>query len=293
MDRFAYSVESLDDLAPPVKAVLDAHLMPGEAIQQIVFAPRQVHLRGREGLKTRFGARVLWQRTPDWVLALTDERLLTVTIPRDPGPPQMSLTPLASVLWLELGTVLLYSWFEWSSVEAGRPRSQRVYFNTVSDYLFWPMLNAMRRTIIAQAGLTLFTGESSPQAYDALPFKFKNLIPYRLMLSDESAQALVYQPAIWDRHWGLFRRRYAPTTVAVLSPAHLLVAKEDLSEDTSNYGLIARYCPRSCLRRAWLERTGDDLWLSVTLGSRNAEDVLRVLFAPSTEPALEGFLTHL
>ena len=95
------------------------------------------------------------------MLARTDERLLVVTIPEAPGLPEVTATPLADLLWLELGTILLYSWVAWAWVSEGRPQQQRVYFNSVCDYLFWDMVDGMRRTIIAQSGRPLPTGTLS------------------------------------------------------------------------------------------------------------------------------------
>lgn len=293
LERFAYAVKSIEELASPVGAALQAQLLPGEAVRQIIFAPRQNQLaarsRGKRWLKIGF----FWQRTPNWVLALTEERLLVATIREAPDPPQVSVAPLADLLWLELGTILLYSWFEWAWTDAGQPQKQRVYFNTVSDALFWDMANAMRQTIIVRSGRALPAGPRHHEAFEGLPFKFKNLIPLRLLFPGEQVQAVAYQPAIWGRRLAVFRYQHAPTTVVVLTPHHLLVAQDDLANSRVAYGLIARYCPRDRLRQATLERVEDDLWLNVTLGQRQTEETMRLLFEPATEPALRTILAQL
>jgi hypothetical protein len=128
LERFAYPVPRIEDLAPPVAAALQAHLLSGEAVRQIIFAPRQSRFAERRRLVERLGAWLVEQWTPSWVLALTDERLLVAAIPEASQPLQITVTPLTDLLWLELGTILLYSWVAWSWVSAGQPQQQRVYF---------------------------------------------------------------------------------------------------------------------------------------------------------------------
>ncbi len=288
-ERFASSVSRVEDLAPAAAAALQAYFLPEEVPRQIIFAPRQSRLSPRRRLGTWFAER--W--TPSWVLARTDERLLVVTIPEAPRLPEVTVTPLADLLWLELGTILLYSWVAWSWVNAGQPQQQRVYFNTVSERLFWDMVNAMRRTIIAQAGLPLPTGEPHDSPFGGLPLKFRNLIPFRLMLPGEQAQVVVYQPAIWGRHLGVLRYQRAPTTVVVLTREHLLIARDDLTAARAAYGIIARYCPRNRVRRLMLEQTQHDLWLNVTVVQHGVEETLRLLFEPGTEPVLRALIAQL
>jgi hypothetical protein len=292
LERFAYAVKGIEDLAPPIEAALQAQLLPGEVVQQIIFAPRQDQLVARRRMASWPNIGFLWRQTPNWVLTLTGERLLVATIPEAPNPPQVTVTPLADLLWLELGTLLLSSWVAWTWASAGRPQQQRVYFNTVRDDLFWDMVNAVRRTIMAQTDLPRPARERHREAFEGLPFKFWNLIPRKLMFPDEQVQVLVYQPAIWSQRWRMFQRQRAATTAVVLSPAHLLIAKEDLSTDRTTYGLIARYCPRNRLRKVTLERVQDDLWLNVTVGVQETAETLRLLFEPSAEPALQTLVAQ-
>lgn len=290
LERFAYPVPGIEDLAGPVRAALEAQLQPGEVARQIIFAPRQDQPAPRRSLRGRLSAWLSWQKTPEWVLLLTDERLLVAATPEAPAPPQVIIIPLAGLLWLELGTILLHSWVAWSWASEGQPQEQRVYFNTVRDDLFWEMVNAMRRAIIAQSGRPQPEGDRHYAAFDGLPFKFKNLIPLRVLFPGELAQAVVYQPAIWRRRPGVFRQQRAPTTVVALTRDHLVVAQDDLSNVRAAYGLIARYCPRDRVRGATLERALGDLWLNVTLGLGETEQTLRLLFEPRAEPALQDLV---
>lgn len=293
IERFAYPVSNIEDLTPPVRTALKEVLLPDETIRQIIFAPRQSHLALQRGLLARLGAWLSEQGTPDWILALTEERLLLATVVDRARPPQVNATRLADLLWLELGTILLYSWFEWCWADQGRPARQKVYFNTVRDDLFWQLANAMRRTIIQQRGGPRPAEKHDNSVFAGLPFKFRNLIPLRLMFPDEPVQALIYQPAIWGRRLGVLRQQRAPTTVLVLSPDHLLIAQEDSSSLRFAYGLIARYCPRARLQGATLTHEGEDIWLEVTLIAGEASETLRLLCEPRAEPALRELFTKL
>ena len=150
----ASPVASLDDLPPSVKAALVEQLKPGETIRQIISAPRQRVLGPDVAGWRRWLAAVLpWDWTPDWTLVVTGSQLLAAAGTSADEEPVVTATPISDLLSLELGTILLFSWFEWSWVVAGRPERTRIYFNTVSDRLFWDVLLFLRRSLITDADL--------------------------------------------------------------------------------------------------------------------------------------------
>jgi hypothetical protein len=180
-------------------------------------------------------------------LAVTGQRLLVAATASPAEAPVLSAAPIFDLLSCELGTVLLFSWFEWTWADGGH-------------------------------GLEQLTG---------FPYKFRNLIPLRLLLPDEQICTVIYRPAIWTRHPGPFRRKRAPSLALILTNYHLVVAQEDLGHGTTSYGLITRYCPRDRIRAVNLDRAGGDLWLSVTLARAGAEESVRVLFDPAAEGSLQ------
>jgi hypothetical protein len=289
----ASSVASLDGLPPAVKAALVKQLRPNETIRQIISAPRQHVMAGGAGWRRRLGLVFPWDWTPDWVLVVTGQRLLVAATTSPDEPPVITVAPIADLLSFELGTILLFSWFEWIWANEGRPERQRIYFNTVSDRLFWDTLMFVRRSLITDTDLPPPVGDLGLTYLAELPYKFKNLIPHRLLLLDEQIQAVVFQPAIWAIARGPFRRKRASTLTLVLTNYHLIVTQEDLGYGTTNYGLITRYCPRDRIREAVLERVGADLWLKVTLDHDGVGDSLRVLFEPAAEQGLRELLAML
>jgi len=288
IERFAYAVPAIADLPASARAALAPHLAPDEPIRQMIYSPGPQGLpRGR---KYGPGLRYVQRQAPATVLALTADRLLTATLLEGEAAPPVTVTPMADLLRLELGTILLFSWIEWSWASGQALEVHRVYFNTVGERLFWGLVTAMRRTISPQSDLPVQPGQSKDDAFEALPFKFANIVPNRLMLPDEQVLAMVYQPTIWQRRFGIFKRRRGPAGTVVLSPEHLLVAQEDAPAAGAAYGMIARYCPRSRLAALTLEAEGEDLWLAVALLLHGVEERWRVLFQPAAEPALQTLI---
>jgi len=290
----ASPVPSLDDLPLSIKAALAEQLKPGETIRQIISAPRQHVLgMGVAGWRRWLAAVLPWEWTPDWTLVVTGRQLLTAACTSVDEDPVVTATPIADLLSFELGTILLFSWFEWSWAVAGRLERQRIYFNTVSDRLFWDALLFLRRSLITDADLPPPQSGRGLERLAHLPYKFKNLIPHRLLLPDEEIQALVYRPDIRTARKGPFRRKRAPALALALTNYHLVITQEDTGADLANYGLITRYCPRGQIAEATVTRTGDDVWLKVTLEHSGAEETMRLIFEPDAEQGLRELVARL
>jgi hypothetical protein len=291
IERFAYPVPAITDLPASARDALLPHLASGEPIRQMIYSPGPQGLpRGR---KYGPGLRYVQRQAPATVLVLTEERLLTATLLEGEAAPPVTVTPLADLLRLELGTILLFSWIEWSWAGAQALEVHRVYFNTVGERLFWDLLTAIRRAVNVQSDLPVQPGQSKAEAFDALPYKFANIVPNRLMLPDEQVQVMVYQPTIWRRQFGIFKRRRGPATTVVLSNEHLLIAQEDAPAAGAAYGIIARYCRRTRIASAVLSHDADDLWLTITMQLHSVSEQVRVLFRPEAEPALRALAEQL
>ncbi len=269
-------------------------MQPGETIRQIISAPRQ-HVLGTNvvGWRRWLAAVLPWDWTPDWTLVVTHARLLAAASTSADAEPIVTSTPIADLLSFELGTILLFSWFDWTWANEGRLERQRIYFNTVSDRLFWDTLAFLRRSLIADADLPPPQGGRGLERLANLPYKFKNLIPHRLLLPDEEIQALVYRPDIWTARRGPFRRKRAPALALALTNYHLVITQEDTGAGSANYGLITRYYPHDRIGAITLERTDSDLWLKVTLAHEGTEEPLRVLFEPAAGQSLREVVAKL
>jgi hypothetical protein len=264
-------------------------LLPGEVARQIVYAPPHEGAAGRR----RVGGWLSWRPSPAWVLVLTETRLLLATIEPDEPMPKVTAAPLADMLRLDIGEILLYAWVEWSWAADGELRQERVYFNSVRQDLFARIVNTTRRDIIEQTGPQLRSNERDLASFKGLPYKFENMIPREVLIPGEKAEAVVHQPAIWGHHLGLLPYKRAPATVAVLTAQHLTIVQDDLSQQKAAYGLITCYCPRSRVAAIEIEQRQNDLWLNVTLRWEGAEEKLCYLFEAEAEPGLQGLIAKL
>jgi hypothetical protein len=292
---FARTLSSLDELGSAARAALAEHLEGGETIRRVVVAPRQKLLGAGPGWRRWLTLLLPWELTPDWVLVLTDNCLLAAAFVRPGAAPTVTLTPLAAIVSLELGTVLLRSWLEWtcpglaSGPEGGLERT-RVHFNTVSYWLFRHFLSDICQDLARRSGSEPAADDRRLEHLAGLPFKFMNIIRHDLLLPDEQVQAALYRPAIFEQR-GLFRRQRTASAALLVTNYHLLIAEEDLSESRNGYGLISRFYPRRRIRGATVERAENDLWLNLALETHGAgQEMVRTLFEPGAGPALEGLL---
>ncbi|MFN3981948.1 MAG: hypothetical protein ACK4SA_16350 [Caldilinea sp.] len=265
-ERFAYTVASLDDLEPTIAALLRAQIKD-EPIRKIVIAPRQQRLGRHTGWRRWLAGLLPWQLTPSWVLVLTSERLLVAEIAKPGDTPILHSIPTARLLTIELGVLLLVGWLTCSWVGHGRVETTQICFNTVSDAYFWEILRALCRDSIQQSEAPVAPSERHLERLDSLPFMYRNLIPYRQLFKDECVKAVIYQPAIWERKFLLFRRRLSPTTVVLLSNYHLmLTSDEKVSGNPATHGVIVRYYPLSRVIALKTEKTTKGIQLEIQVG---------------------------
>jgi hypothetical protein len=315
---FARRLNSLDELGPSARAALVEHLDGGETIRRIVVAPRQRLLGAGPGWRRWLTIFLPWELTPDWVLVLTDNCLLAASFVRAGAPPVVMSTPIAAIVSLELGTVLLRSWLEWTcpgrpvpaasrpapayrpgqagasqggQAQGGGLDRTRIHFSTVSYWLFRHFLGDVCLSLARQSGFEPAPDDRHLEYLSGLPFKFMNILRHDLLLPGEQVQAAIYRPAIFEQR-GLFRHQRTASAALLLTNYHLLIAEEDLSESRNGYGLINRFYPRRRIRGAAVERAENDLWLNLALETHGAgQEAVRTLFEPSAGPALEEMLT--
>ena len=287
--KFAREVNSLEELEPAARIALAQHVERDDLIRQITVAPRQ-RLLGAN--RNWFNSLLLWKLTPDWVLVLTETHVVVAATTHPGAKPVVISTPILDILSLEMGTILLHAWVEWSWANQGRLDCTRIYFNAVGQRWFMRALEYLRRDLINQAGPQPAQTARHLDYLAGLPFKFANIILYDLLLPTEQVQAVIYRPAIWSSHRGLFRRQRAPAMTLVLSNYHILIAEEDLT-GRECWGLITRFCPRSRICHATLEREQDSLWLNLVLDLQEVRQEVRIHFEFGAEQAISEMLALL
>jgi hypothetical protein len=158
--------------------------------------------------------------------------------------------PLAEINYIETGTILLHSWFAVSGVDpAGHLNTTKVRFNSVTEHLFTPLVDALRPP--SEAG-----GEADrngfSHAFDSLAdrnFKFMNYAR-RTVRPGENVAQYVLQPEIGERllnFFGVgFTQRVAPAHIAILTGGELIFIRDDPTQHVRTkepYGGIWDYIP--------------------------------------------------
>ena len=292
LSRFPRVFYSFDELEPGVEQAIVGRLERGESLRQIIVAPRQKILAARQA-ETWRSFFLQWVWTPDWVLALTNHRMLVATIDHLRTAPTVTSIGVKDILSFEWGAILLHSWAEWTQASQGQVERTRVCFNSVGQSLFKRIVDSQRHALAAQAGRVADLPDRQLAHLAELPLKFLNLITIELLLPDEQVRAVVFQPAIWTGRPGPFRRQKAAALALVLSNYHLLVAQEELTGRSESWGLVTRFYPLDRVRQATLEQERDTLWLNLVLEAQGTQQQACARFEPDAQTALQELLTLL
>lgn len=179
-------------------------------------------------------------------------------------------------------------WMTCTWAEQGRVETLEVRFNTVSDSFFWEI---QRWPCAAAAPSRLPPPERHLDQIKALPYRFQNLIPRRLLLPDEVIEAIIFQEAIWRRRLWLCKRRITPSRIVLLTNAHILVASdEEVAGRGASHGMIARYFPRRHVRAVTVTPADLGLHLTVTVACVAAETTYTLLLAQHRSDQIDSFL---
>jgi hypothetical protein len=292
--RFAYPVRSLEELEPALAELAARALLPGETVEEIIIAPRQRYAATRSGrLLERLGL-LRWQVSPDCVLLSTQCRLLLLSLPSSQsktGPqintgPELVTAPFSSLVSIEMGKILLFSWLEWAWAETGQVQRSRVYFNTVSEDYFARLVNQI---------LLYISGTGHPEtgcknhnlfALGNLPFKFMSFARSSL-LPGEAIEAYYFRPAIPEQYDRWFTRRIAPPALFLFTDRHLLWLEEDMTYLNGTYGLITRWIPRWAARQIESQPEGKYAQLLLHTGLAMADQRLGIIVNPEAESGLK------
>lgn len=221
--------------------------------------PPQDYLAGAGGRLSALFPR--WRRTPGRALVFEPARILIVEGSRAEDV-RVTVIPVDALLSIELATLLLYAYAQFTWVDAGRCRTLRVEFNTVG----LPILDAELGRLRAAIAPPAHPAPALPTIADpmaSLPYKFRTHLNLS-RLPDEPIMAVVYQPALW-RGRGPFKRALAPNRAAALTDRHLILI-EDAGMRRADYTIDRRFLPRSRIQRVDFAPAAGEVWMRVTLG---------------------------
>jgi hypothetical protein len=280
---WARVANSYDEIPEPYRAWLDPLLRGRETFPYIVLTPTYEGYFRRENEK---------------LVCMLDETLHIVERARD----QLILNsyPVGDIGRIEVGAILLRAWITVRGVPgSGHPTATTTRFNTVTDRLFIPFLNAFR------------TGSRPPSAtgLDGERAKFDELLVrnYKFMnyargsiLPGEEVLCYVLQPEIRAPMLRLFGRSLsrciAPTHIAILTDRELIAISEEdgslwQSFSTVKYGGIWQYVPQERIIAASIVPRADGLLvLSIQLPR---DDRLEMLFSLDSRTELGSLADRL
>jgi hypothetical protein len=286
--RFAYLIKSLEELNPDARSWIEQQLFPGEIVSQIIFAPRQSFSTALKGGISRLFSFLSWKISPDCILVVTDRHLLLVTIPVG-GEPSFTATPIHHIVSVEVGKILLYSWFEWVWVEDGHLNRNRIYFNTVSERYF------DRAVTDITCNLTYFDKlNSQPEnchqfSLATIPFKFHVRVR-QILLSGEQVQIYYFRPTVWKGRFSLTSRITTTAALLLLTNLHLVIIEEEQNQIGSSYGIITRWYPRRIVGPAIVEHTQEQCRLRFEINCEGATKDLFFDISPVVESKLDRLL---
>lgn len=202
---------------------------------------------------------------------------------------------LEAISCVELKIVLLISQITLCGItQEGTPVSVTIKFNTVTEMLFEPLLEKIRRTSV---GFDEGDLESEMRKFDYLEtinFKFMNYAR-RTLLEGETVLQVILQPKVRAR----VARILGKSFYRIVSPAHLsiltdreliLIREEDNKQAPGDYGKVWRYIGLNKILKLSLTEENNALArLSIQLpeGAR-----IENLFQASAKPEIDRFISR-
>jgi hypothetical protein len=201
--------------------------------------------------------------------------------------------PLEGINYVEVKAILLEAHLKISGVtKEGQSAYSRIKFNTVTDYLFTPIVEKIR---LASFGAKVEVQSSELEKFDYLlkvNYKFMNYAR-RSLLGDEKVIHVILQPEIRSRWLTVlgktFYRTLSPTLMCILTNRELiLIHEEAIHSGSDRYGGIWDYIPLKQIAKLSLSETDRGLLaLSIHLPEN---EHLELLFQASAQPELDQLL---
>jgi hypothetical protein len=174
---------------------------------------------------------------------------------------------LAGINYVEVRTILLDSQIKISGVtQPGGPAVCTMRFNTVTDYLFTPLLDKIRSLAVGARQAIERSELEKFDAWSETSFKFMNYARGSL-LGQETVLQAVLQPEILAPRFKIlgltFYKTLAPTHASLLTDRELILIREEpLQSNAGKYGGIWDYIPLEKIDGLALRAGADaDLWV--------------------------------
>jgi hypothetical protein len=235
-------------------------------------------------------------RTTEKLLCATDDCVHCVEKAGD--VPVVTVFPYTAVNFVEIGSILLKSWIKFSGKAIDGAYSKvEVKFNTVTDYLFWPVVDKVRRLGGPELVVDLSAERAKFSYLAESNFKFMNAAR-RSLLPGERVRESVMQQEIRTKLVTVFGRSFyrtkAPAHIMILTDKELIVVADENQDGWAGeikHGSIRTCVPLAKIEQASYTTLADDLLL-LSIGLPGDEH-LEFCFAGAQQAAVEQMIEHI
>lgn len=266
---FLYPVQSLDDLPAPINEAVRRHLSEAHVRAIIVIPPQDYAIR-RE-IRRQKNLPFRWRVTPQRTLVFSDHQIVLVEAETN-GDLHTLVIPLDCLVYVNLGTILLYAYLELAWVNGQQIEKRFIEYNAVGEQHIRKQIEQVRAQIAAD--VPRFDNAPDEKTTAHLPFKFNNYLKFSL-LPDEVLLTAVHQPAI-RRGEGWFQPYLSPNRTVAITDTHLIILEEEERKRKSTYGIITRFCPLDRVRQVKFRPAEELCWMYLTLGFGEAAELVEI-----------------
>ena len=275
---WASRIESYADLSDAYKSFFDPFLFEGRDFPYTVLTPsheRFIH-RQSEKLISDFGREIY-------------------ILERNGSTVEPQCYPVDGISYIEFRTALLASSFKICGMTSeGVHTSSTLIFNSISDYLFKPLMKRAR-LLTKESGNGIRSSEL--EKFDHLievNFKFMNFAKRSLLGGETVIQSLI-QPEIKEGLVTFLKKTYfktiSPTHMSILTDREFIIIQEDAKRRKEDrYGGIWDYIPlNKIVSSSVKEKSEDMLMLTVQLPENTR---FELLFQASAKEELNRLLNQ-
>jgi hypothetical protein len=228
---WAKPIKSYADVPDVYKEFFDSFPVDGQAFPYTVLTPsyeRFIH-KTTEKLISDFGRDIY-------------------VLERDGKTFEMQCYPIDGISYVEMRTALLASSFTICGMTGQEEyASSTLKFNSVTDYLFTPILKRVRRVPLDSEDIAQSAEIEKFNSLADVNFKFMNLAKHSLLEGEKVAQFII-QPEIQESLLTFLGRTYfktiSPTHMSILTDRELIVIREDATRRKEDrYGGFWDYIP--------------------------------------------------
>jgi hypothetical protein len=262
-DRFASIIKTQDQLPVDLREIYNDVTAKYGASRLSLYAPPLTNLPARD--QPNFGG---------CVLAIFDDHLAAVFESGTDRARSLEI-PFEDIISLELGNILLYSWFK---ISFGNHycREIKIPFNTVTEPYFRSALFLIRETVD-----TVIENDLDPKVLTQrdLPLKFLNAFE-ACLLPGERVFEYAFQPEIRASRLIFYNEQIAPPFLVVITDRQVIVIVEEAATSrmpVEQYGETYHYCPIERYDNMDVIRKGPKIDLSdfhLSLVNGNARQII-------------------